>query len=261
MSKIRLHGSSSGYTEIAPVAASGNNTLTLPNDGTIISKDSNGAVGVTSITVGTGVTIGDGRVTCSTLHGSAANCTQIPAANIVGVCTSGLTKTGGFGKLLQIVNTHVTATSSVSMNGNEFTNISVLNTSITPSSSSSKILVSMYMMGEGTDNDSNYAIRIERDITGGTTGTRLGGVDSGNRLGCFQMLTEGHDSGNTGTTTTYMQFSNYLDSPNTTSACTYKCYIRNSSNSTWYVNRTKDDPDNVGGERGHAYCTLMEVQS
>ena len=38
MSKIRLHGSSSGYTEIAPVAASGNNTLTLPNDGTIISN-------------------------------------------------------------------------------------------------------------------------------------------------------------------------------------------------------------------------------
>ena len=96
MSKIRLHGSSSGYTEIAPVAASGNNTLTLPNDGTIISKDSNGAVGVTSITVGTGVTIGDGRVTCTTVHGSAASLTQIPAANIVGVCTSGLTKTGGF---------------------------------------------------------------------------------------------------------------------------------------------------------------------
>ena len=43
-----------------PVAASGNNTLTLPNDGTIISKDSNDCVGVTSITVGTGVTIGDG---------------------------------------------------------------------------------------------------------------------------------------------------------------------------------------------------------
>ena len=57
MSKIRLHGASSGYTEIAPIAASGNNTLTLPNDGTIISKDSNGAVGVTSITVGTGVTL------------------------------------------------------------------------------------------------------------------------------------------------------------------------------------------------------------
>ena len=49
MSKIRLHGSSSGYTEIAPVAASGNNTLTLPNDGTIISQDSAGAIGITSV--------------------------------------------------------------------------------------------------------------------------------------------------------------------------------------------------------------------
>ena len=49
MSKIRLHGSSSGYTEIAPVAASGNNTLTLPDDGTIISKDAAGAIGITSV--------------------------------------------------------------------------------------------------------------------------------------------------------------------------------------------------------------------
>ena len=96
MSKIRLHGSSSGYTEIAPVAASGNNTLTLPNDGTIISQDSNGAVGVTSITVGTGVTIGDGRVTCTTLHGSAASLTAIPAANIVGLATAGFNRSGGF---------------------------------------------------------------------------------------------------------------------------------------------------------------------
>ena len=90
MSKIRLHGSSSGYTEIAPVAASGNNTITLPNDGTIISKDSNGAVGVTSITVGTGVTIGDGKITCD---GSAL--TFINAAQLVGVCTAGLANASG----------------------------------------------------------------------------------------------------------------------------------------------------------------------
>ena len=62
MSKIRLHGSSSGYTEIAPVAASGNNTLTLPNDGTIISKDSNGAVGVTSVHATNVVATGTAKV-------------------------------------------------------------------------------------------------------------------------------------------------------------------------------------------------------
>ena len=83
MSKIRLHGSSSGYTEIAPVAASGNNTLTLPNDGTIISKDSNGAVGVTSmkssnVNVGAAVTITESGIeasgigiTCDNINGSA----------------------------------------------------------------------------------------------------------------------------------------------------------------------------------------------
>jgi len=165
----------------------------------------------------------------------------------------------GAGAILQVVNTHVTAASSVSMNGNEFTNLSVINTSITPSSTSSKILVNMYLMGEGNDNDSNFITRVERDISGGTTGTRLGGVDSGSRLGCFQAVTEAHDSGNTGSTTTYIQFSNYLDSPNTTSACTYKLFIRNDSNRTWYINRTVSDPDNASGERGHSFCTLMEV--
>ena len=211
-----------------------------------------------SIGAGTSVAAAGLHGTMPTIDGHAL--TSINAAQIVGVCTSGLTKTGGFGKLLQIVNTHVTATSSLSMNGNEFTNISVINTSITPSSTSSKILVSMYTMGEGTDNDSNFITRVERSISGGAT-TRLGGVDSSSRLGCFQAVTEGHDSGNTSSTTTYIQFSNYLDSPSTTSACTYKLYIRNDSNQTWYINRTKDDPDNASGERGHSFCTLMEVQS
>ena len=130
MSKIRLHGSSSGYTEIAPVAASGNNTLTLPNDGTIISQDSNGAVGVTSIPVGTGVTIGDGRVTCSTLHGSAANCTQIPAANIVGVCTSGFSRTGGFGGITMSDNWRITASYSANLNSDFSSNWERVDTNI-----------------------------------------------------------------------------------------------------------------------------------
>ena len=83
MSKIRLHGSSSGYTEIAPVAASGNNTLTLPNDGTIISKDANGAVGVTSVVtttatittakVGAAVTISESGIEASGIGITVAN--------------------------------------------------------------------------------------------------------------------------------------------------------------------------------------------
>jgi len=67
MSKIRLHGSSSGHTEVAPAAAAGNNTVTLPNSaGTLLLSD-----------------------------GSAASLTQIPAANIVGVATAGLASSSG----------------------------------------------------------------------------------------------------------------------------------------------------------------------
>ena len=89
MSKIRLHGTSSGYTEIAPVAASGNNTLTLPNDGTIISKDAAGAVGVTSVhttnitatgiatittaKIGAGVTITESGIEASGIGITCAN--------------------------------------------------------------------------------------------------------------------------------------------------------------------------------------------
>ena len=86
MSKIRLHGSSSGYTEIAPVAASGNNTLTLPNDGTIISKDSNGAVGVTSVvtTTATITTAKVGAAVTITESGIEASGIGITCANING---------------------------------------------------------------------------------------------------------------------------------------------------------------------------------
>ena len=84
MSKIRLHGSSSGYTEIAPVAASGNNTLTLPNDGTIISKDSAGAIGITSVRATNAHFSGTTRVTTgitTTATITTAKVTTIQAAS------------------------------------------------------------------------------------------------------------------------------------------------------------------------------------
>ena len=119
MSKIRLHGSSSGYTEIAPVAASSNNTITLPNSGTLISHDGNGAVGVTSITVGTGVTIGDGRLTAS--------------SGIVGLTSTGLPA----GSILQAVSSTKTDTSSTYAGSGGFHD-SGLSVSITPSHANNK---------------------------------------------------------------------------------------------------------------------------
>ena len=200
MSKIRLHGSSSGYTEIAPVAASGNNTLTLPNDGTIISQDSNGAVGVTSITVGTGVTIGDGKITCD---GSAL--TSINAAQLVGVCTSGLTKTGGFGKILQVLYTE--STTSVTTTGSR---TQLLTQAITPDSSSSKVLV-IGMIHAGAQRNSN-GYTMAGIYRGTTYAEDLDDTE----------LARGFAGSADGGSYTYDSFTLVaLDSPNTSSAQTY----------------------------------------
>ena len=229
MSKIRLHGSSSGYTEIAPVAASGNNTLTLPNDGTIISKDSNGAVGVTSITVGTGVTIGDGRITCSTLHGSAASLTSIPAANIVGVCTSGFTKTGGFGKVLQVVQNSTTTRLQTNSTTFVASNHAV---TITPVAANSKILLNF--AGCVNSNGTNFRafVDIYRSINGGTfTGLAPVGsnqtVGANNNEGFFGAIRA--DLSRVQAPTTIV----FLDSPSYSvgNAIVYKVYARSSSSS------------------------------
>ena len=257
MSKIRLHGSSSGYTEIAPVAASGNNTLTLPNDGTIISKDSNGAVGVTSITVGTGVTIGDGRITCTTLHGSAANCTQIPAANIVGVCTSGLTKTGGFGKLLQVVYFNKTDASSLTMT-ETFQDVSGYSLSITPTAANSKIILQGAINYSCQDHYS-YG-KFVRSINGGSYAdvTDWIGDADGNRIRSYTGNQQAH--------TSYVQVGIpiYLvdDSHNTTNAITYKLQFRGSFNHLGiygYFNRSETDSNDNNGSRAVSHLTLTEI--
>ena len=88
MSKIRLHGTSSGYVEIAPAAAASNNTLTAPSTvGEIIAKDAAGAIGVTSVhttnIVATGTTKVGAAVTISE-SGIEASGIGITCANING---------------------------------------------------------------------------------------------------------------------------------------------------------------------------------
>ena len=70
-----------------------------PNGGAVLA----GVTTVSTVKVGSGVTISsDGNIfhtgvcTATSFVGNAANLTKIPAANIVGVCTSGFERTGGF---------------------------------------------------------------------------------------------------------------------------------------------------------------------
>ena len=242
MSKIRLHGSSSGYTEIAPVAASGNNTLTLPNDGTIISKDSAGAVGVTSVVtdaikVGAAVTIGESGV------------------NVVGVVTAtsgivGLTSTGlPSGSIIQVKQTLKTDTFSTNVYG--YTNITGLSVSITPTSSSNKILIIVHLTGAGTLSATRVGYRVFKD---GSTAVGSGDA-SGNRITGFGAIYHPSDQHSVATVSASM-----LDTPGDTSSHTYQVQTSNLSNSSSnYINRSESDSDNYYSMRSCSSITVMEL--
>ena len=132
-----------------------------PNGGAVIA----GVTTVSTIKVGSGVTISsDGNVfntgvcTATSFVGDAASLTKIPAANIVGVCTSGLTKTGGFSDYVKL-------TSASGSSGGSAINISSLDVStykafeifltMQPNSDNANLYV-RFMTANGTITASNY---------------------------------------------------------------------------------------------------------
>ena len=147
----------------------------------------------------------------------AANLTKIPAANIVGVCTSGLTKTGGFGggKIIQFkyaaADSGDHSSASASGDGAE---VSGMTTSITLTSSSNKVLVVLscnpYIGGSG---GGRYALKLFRDSTMIFEETYANFRES--------------DGTCKATRTSYT----YLDNPADTSAHTYKVALKKESGS------------------------------
>ena len=195
----------------------------------------NGVVGAGFTVDASGVSVTAGVGTFTSYQGSGASLTQIPAANIVGVCTSGLTKTGGFGKILQvkqaILNTGTFTTSSTS-----FVDITGLSVSITPSSASNKVLVIMSGGEFGMYSSGAYTavVQILRDST-----ALLGG----------NRVTSREGNGNAAANASFT----ILDSPSSTSSITYKGQCKSDDGSkTVYV---------VNSGNGNISLTLMEVEA
>ena len=149
---------------------------------------------------------------------------------------SALTGVSG-GKVLQVVSLTKTGTSSTSSTG--FVDISGLSVTITPSSTSSKILV-MYSVS-GTANIGNSGVKF-RLLRGSTGIYENGGMSfQGSSVNVFCFV---HQAAQT------------LDSPSTTLATTYKLQFANTGGSTSYINRTEN---NVG--KAASSITVMEIAS
>jgi len=161
----------------------------------------------------------------------------------------------GGGKIGQVISTNKTDTFSESVNTEVFSNIVTgLTVSITPSAASSKILVFL-SMGVGAAGEHGIRFQLFRD----TTQIDLGDSGGGSR----PRISKGPDQNTGGNAYITNLNSNFLDSPNSTSALTYGVKIGHTSGSakTLYINRTYDDPDDASYGRGSSSITVMEILS
>jgi hypothetical protein len=149
------------------------------------------------------------------------------------ILTSATTTGFPAGSVLQVVQTSVTTASSVSVTTSK-ANIPNLSVAITPTASTSKILIMWKIMYSNSsfDGAQGYLQRNGTDIGVGTTGS------IGN-LATIPFLTANSNS--------YWGFDasgSFLDSPATTSSTTYKFQINSQTSITVYFNRSgRGNPD------------------
>jgi hypothetical protein len=159
--------------------------------------------------------------------------------------------TGGGGGIIQII--EAVKTDTFTMTGTTFTDVTGLSVTITPSSSSSKVLI-IPSLSIGAKKGARHGYRILR----GSTAIGVGD-SSGSRTQYTQQ------AGNLNSdTAVYSNTFFFLDSPATTSATTYKVQLRSETDVSGYevyINRSDDDQDNASYGRSASTITAMEVSA
>ena len=153
------------------------------------------------------------------------------------------------GKVLQIVTTTFTDTQATS-GEDSFHDIPNLNTSITPSATSSKILLIGHVMGSSQNASATGRVMINllRDST--TIGASS---TSSTRVECHNASYT-DDGANAATMPI-----NFIDSPSSTSEITYKVQILTDIGGGIRINAAPGDSNNNAYPRAVSTLTLMEI--
>ena len=151
------------------------------------------------------------------------------------------------GKVLQVVQT--VKTDTYSMSSGTFTDVTGLSVSITPSATSSKILVLVDLKFNGRAGLVSAHSRLMRDSTAIYVGDAAGNRQraTSNAVGDQEFVTAAN--------------SVFLDSPATTSSTTYKVQVRANTTNNIFVNRAADavDDDSAFRARYASSITVMEI--
>ena len=212
MASIVVAGDTSGTVTLTAPLVAGTTTLTLPTvNGTLITTGSTTGIDASAISTGTLARA------------------RLPA-----------------GSVLQVVSAAKTDTFTTT--GTSFVDVTGLSVSITPSSTSSRIMI-ICCLGLGALINTYAAMpRLARN------GTGIFIPDAaGSRIRAAAM----YEMGNANTTQIAL---NFLDSPNTTSATTYNVQLMsNTSGQPARVNASSEDRDSSVWSRSVSSITVMEI--
>jgi len=168
---------------------------------------------------------------------------------------SGNLSFAGTGKILQVVQTVKTDTYSEAFASNASSASCGLDLNITPSATTSKILIMAQANVSNSDTiDTTCGIILFRG------GSELSGA-IGDAAGSREQLSSQSYTPSAGYKVVAIPF-HYLDSPNSTSQQTYSIRLRyntTSSSETVYLNRTKDDDNAYYRDRSVSTITAFEV--
>jgi len=184
----------------------------------------------------------------TTLNNRAINRSDTAAADQLWTATSATAtdfqavSAGKIGQVLQAVKTDTDSETSTS-----YADLPDMTLAITPSATSSKILVIVYAGISGSDPDVFTHVQLVRT----TTAIAVGDAASSRTRCSFSWRSKTPQDVPSNSIV-------YLDSPSSTSAITYKLQWKQESG-TGYINRTGADTDNSTYPRTASTITVMEV--
>jgi len=164
-----------------------------------------------------------------------------------------INRTGNILQVVQTVKQDVTSITGVA-EGGSYTAITGLSATITPSSSSNKILISCNIIV--SHSTTNYAANF-RLFKAGSHLTGASGTASGNREAAWLNIRQTSSTGDRQTIS-----NKYLDTAGGTSAITYQIYAKvedQSSGKFIYINTNPTDGNEWYNGRTSSNITLMEV--
>ena len=163
---------------------------------------------------------------------------------------SGNLSFAGTGKILQVVQT--VKTDTFTSTSTSYTDVTGMSVSITPSSSSNKVLVTASFNCSVSVDDRWSIYQLVRD----STPIFIGDTASSRSVGSVAHVQESSTGTGQGVFNLNIVF---LDSPNTTSATTYKIQGKVQSGATFVINRSDNDTDADYGLRTASSITVQEV--